>query len=376
MGKNIRPGKPSEKIYDPEYVLMGYEVREANLDTDQEIMVDILANNRSVADFDYNKRFSWIYKENPTGEARAWIIWDDKKNIPVGFTGVFPRVVYVQGKAMIVWNCGDFSIEKKYRVLGIALKLRKAAKNAVNNGEIPFLYAHPNERMELIHLRSGHKKIARMKRFALPIRANRIVMRYIKSNFLARWLSKPVNLALSMKYRFSTFLGLSGELHNHVHVGEKHQQVFDRMVNAFPIVGDRSVGYIKWKFANNPNRVYQQFDMYYKHNLVGTVFFTRKEDVVYIIDVLIDDFDRFAGQLFRMFINTVRPAFKRQIVSFSFILQEYNPFIPVLKQLGFKFRDDATSAVIAYVNEESNPKLAKTVYDGHNWFMTVGDRDA
>ncbi len=355
---------------------MGYEVKEADLDAEQEIMVGILSNNRSVANFDYNQRYNWIYKNNPFGRARAWIIWDDKKNIPVGFTGVFPRPVYVNGKKLMVWNCGDFSIEKKYRVLGIALKLRKAAKEAVNEGVVPFLYAHPNERMEVIHLRSGHKKIAQMKRFALPIRANRVVKRYVKSDGLARLLSKPVNLALSMKYRFSTFLGLSGELHNRIHVDERHQQVFERMIHAFPIVGDRSLEYINWKFANNPNRTYRQFDMYYKHNLVGTIFFTRQNDVVHIIDLLIDDFDRFAGQLFRLFINTVRPAFGRKVVSFSFILQEFNPFIPVLSRLGFKYRDDATSAVIAYTNEEKNPELAGEIYDGKKWFMTVGDRDA
>jgi len=355
---------------------MGYEVREANLDTEQETMVQILSNNRSVADFNYKTRFDWIYKDNPFGRARAWIIWDDKKNIPVGFTGVFPRPVYVHGKQMIVWNCGDFSIEKKYRTLGIALKLRKAAKTAVNNNEVPFLYAHPNKRMELIHLRSGHKKIANMKRYALPIRANRVVKGYVKSAGLARILSKPINLVLSMKYRFSTFLGLSGELHNHIVVSEKHQHVFERMVQEFPIVGDRSLEYLKWKFGTNPNRSYMQFDMHYKNNLVGTIFFTQKGDAVHIIDLLIDDFDRFAGQLFRMFINTVRPAFGRKIVSFSFTLQEFNPFIPILEHLGFKYRDDATSGVIAYVNEENNPELAMDIYNGKNWFMTVGDRDA
>ncbi len=355
---------------------MGYTVKEADLQKERHIMVAILENNRNVPGFDFNKRFEWIYLNNPTGRARAWIIWDDSHNVPVGFTGVFPRKMYVEGREYTAWNCGDFSIEKKYRTLGVAVKLRKAAREAVNNDEVPFLYAHPNERMELIHLRSGHKKIALMKRYALPFRVNRVLQNYLKSELLARMVAKPINFVLSLKYRFSTFLGLSGSLHDRVQVDERHAYLFEYMKKKFRVIGDRSIEFINWKFGANPNRHYEQFDMYYKNNLVGTVFFTRKNDVIHIIDILIDDFDRFAGQLFRMFINAIRPAYRRRIVSLSFIMQEFNPFIPVLEKLGFKFRDDATSAVICYTSGEKHPELESVLYEGRHWFMTVGDRDA
>ncbi len=355
---------------------MGYIVKEADLVKDRQIMVGILTNNRSVAGFDYDKRFEWIYLNNPFGKAKAWIIWDDKKNIPVGFTGVFPRPVFVEGKQYIGWNCGDFSIEKKYRALGVALKLRRAAKECIDDNNPPFLYAHPNERMEIIHLKVGHKKIAQMHRYALPIRVTRQVKAIVKSTKLSFFLAKPANLLLSFKYRFNTFLGLSGKIYDDVQVHKGHDELYRKMTEAFPVVADRSSKYLQWKFGSNPNRKYQQFDMFYKNHLVGTIFFVRKDDVVHIIDVLVDDFDRFSSQLFRMFINNVRKNFKRSIVSLSFIIEEFNPFIPDLKKLGFKFRPDATSGVIAYSNEEKNPDLAAAVMDGKKWFMTVGDRDA
>ncbi len=355
---------------------MGYVVKQADLKKERHIMVGILQNNRQVDDFDYNKRFEWIYENNPYGKARAWIIWDDKNDLPVGFTGVFPRPVYVNGQRVMCWNCGDFSIEKKYRTLGIAIKLRKAAKEAVDSGEIPFLYAHPNERMEVIHLKVGHKKIAQMQRFALPIRATRLIHSYVKNNALTWLLSKPANFLLSLKYRFSTFLGISGVIHDEVKVGQDHDQLAERMYESFKVVGERSTTYLNWKFGSNPNRRYSQFDLYYKGMLVGCVFYVQRDDAVYVLDVLVDDFDRFAGELFRNFINSIRKAYNRSIVSVSFILQEFNPFIPVLKKLGFRYRDDATSGVISYANEEINPQTATAVLDGKSWFMTVGDRDA
>lgn len=338
-------------------------------------MVQILENNRNVPGFDYNKRIDWIYLKNPFGRAKAWIIWDDKKNIPVGFTGVFPRRMYVNGQEYMVWNCGDFSIEKKYRTLGIAAKLRKAAKLDVEKGVVPFLYAHPNKRMEAIHLYVGHKKIAQMKRYALPFRATRVIRNYVKNDLLARILAKPINFILSLKYRFSTFLGLSGKLHYGIRLTEEHDRLFEYMKRTFTVIGDRGTSYLQWKFGENPNRQYEQFDMYYKNTLVGSVFYTRRDEFIHIIDVLIDDFDRYSGQLFRMFINAVRPAYKRRIVSVSFIVQEYNPFIPDMERLGFRYRDDATSGVISYTAPERE-ELEKIIYDGKNWFMTVGDRDA
>jgi len=118
---------------------MGYTIKIADLEKDRDIMISILERNRNRVDIDYIKRYDWIYLNNPYGRAKAWIIFDDKSNRPVGFTGVFPRPVYVEGEKYLAWNCGDFSIDKKYRTLGVALKLRRAAKLDVDNGEVPFL---------------------------------------------------------------------------------------------------------------------------------------------------------------------------------------------------------------------------------------------
>lgn len=356
--------------------LMGYVVKEADLVKDRATMVEILSENRSNSGFDYNKRFEWIYVNNPFGKAKAWIIWDDKKDLAVGFTGVFPRPVFVNGKQHLCWNCGDFSISKKYRALGVALKLRRAAKDGVDNGEVPFLYAHPNSRMEVIHLKVGHTKMALMHRYALPIRVNRKVGDVLGKNLLSRLASRPLNFILSMKFRSSAFLGIKGTLHNRVTVGAEHDELYRKMTEQFKVVADRGSTYLKWKFGSNPNRKYYQYDMHYKNHLVGSVFFMQEKDVVHLIDILIDDYDRYAAQLLQSFVNTVRKNFERKIVSVSFITQEFNPFLNEMKQIGFRKRNDATSGAISYANPEKEPEIAQAILDGKQWFMTVGDRDA
>ncbi len=354
---------------------MAYTVKEADVVKDKQIMLRILQNNRSRENYDYSKRYDWIYLNNPLGKARAWIIWRDKTNEPVGFTGVFPRAVYVKGKKYIGWNCGDFSIEKKFRSLGIALKLRKAAKQAVDTNEVPFLYAHPNARMEVIHIKSGHFKIARMVRYALPVRFDAILSKFLPIHWLVRLFAIPLNVLLSYQYRFRIFSGVTAKNFNPVQVNENHEKLFTKMTMQFPVLGSRDIAYLKWKFRDNPNYNFQQMDLFYKGLLVGSVFYTKRDQTISVTDVLIDDFHRFADQLFRYFVKRVR-RLNPEVVTVSFILQEFNPFIKVLKKTGFKYRNDATSGAIAYVNKENNPHLADSMLAGENWFMTVGDRDA
>ncbi|RLD10558.1 hypothetical protein DRI50_10925 [candidate division KSB1 bacterium] len=353
---------------------MGYFVKQADLERDKHIMVALLEKNRTRDDTDYSKRFDWIYLNNPYGKATAWIIWDDKSNIPVGFTGAFPRPVFVNGKEYVAWNCGDFSIDKKYRTLGVAVKLRKEAKLAVDNGTIPFLYAHPNKRMEVIHLRVGHKKISQMVRFAMPLRTDRYLKEKLSSGVLATLLSWPVDTALRYRFFLKKAASTRGVFRDKVQCTPEHEQLFTKMKAQFRIIGARMCEYLQWKFADHPNFKYSQYDFYERNQLRGSLFFLQKNGVISLIDILTDDVE---SQIKPMFFSFIADVYRlRPAASLSFILQEHNPLIPALKQIGFKRRDDATSAVIAYANPQLQPELAQLVMDGANWFMTVGDRDA
>ena len=353
---------------------MSYHVKVADLEQDKQTIVSILERNRTRTDTDYAKRFDWIYLNNPFGKAKAWIIYDDKTGKPVGFTGVFPRPVFVDGREYLAWNCGDFSIDKKYRTLGVALKLRREAKHGVDQGEVPFLYAHPNRRMEVIHFRVGHKKISEMKRFALPLKTDRYLQKKIPAQILVKILSVPFNAILRVKYALKSSARLRGEILPVVQCRAEHEQLFENMKKQFRVVGVRNCQYLNWKFARHPNFHYQQFDCFQGEHLIGTIFFTVKEGVVHLIDLLVSDFQ---SQVVPIFIKFISEVYGNHLgEALSFILQTDNPIIPLLKSIGFKERNDATSSVIAYANEIQNKELADMVLKGTNWYMTVGDRDA
>ncbi len=353
---------------------MGYVVKVAHPERDKEIMINILRNNRNRNDIDYTKRIDWIYLNNPFGPAKAWIIWEESKQVPVGFTGVFPRPVFVDGKEFLAWNCGDFSIEKKYRTLGVALKLRKEAKLAVDSGEVPFLYAHPNRRMEVIHLRVGHQKISQMVRFALPLKIDRYLKEKISWNVLAQMLALPVNTFWQVKFALKQVKNSKGMFLPQITCHAGHEQVFESMKSRFRVIGTRSCTYLDWKFARHPNYSYGQYDFEADGQLRGTIFFREEKEVIHLVDILCADIERYA---LSMFITFIRDVYRQGRASaLSFIIQEHNPLVAVLRTIGFKKRNDATSAVITYANKTQQPSITPVVLKPENWFMTVGDRDA
>src|SRR5687768_15684034 len=149
---------------------MGILIREADLDRELELLASTV--NTSFGSKVSLARFRWLYLDNPDGRALAWLAIDDRTGDVAGCTAVSPRRVRLahMRRQVKAWNCGDFSITARYRTMGAAVKLRRAARDGIDLGQSPFLYAHPNDRMLPVHLRVGHSPLGRMVRHARPLR--------------------------------------------------------------------------------------------------------------------------------------------------------------------------------------------------------------
>lgn len=336
-------------------------------------MLNILKNNRTGSDSFYKRRYDWIYLNNPDGKAIPWIIWEDTKSIPVGFTAVFPRRMLIDGKETICWNCGDFSIETKYRSLGIAMQLRKEAKKEVDNGRVSFLYAHPNDRMKVVHLKAGHHQLGLMHRYALPLRMNNYFQDKLNNEILANMAAIPVNqllkLNLVLRKRNAKLETLFYDIPK---FNEKHENLFSALAEKYRVVGIRDKTYLTWKYIAHPNFRFMLMDFYSGEELVGYIIFSMHDSVVNIVDCVVHPEDLLQDILI-LFIKKINNIFP-ETISISAVTFEYNPLTKAMKQLNFQYRDDATSAVITYASSDS--KLNTILYQKDNWFLSVGDRDA
>ncbi|MCA9731248.1 MAG: GNAT family N-acetyltransferase [Deferribacteres bacterium] len=353
---------------------MAIIVRKANLETEMPVLMDTLLRNRERYEDDdvFHERFEWAYLKNPHGKAIAWVVEDDKTGEVVGFTAGFPRKMSVNGKDSYAWNCADFSIDKKYRALGVAVKLRRAAKEGVDSGEIPFLYAHPNDRMAAVHERVGHHQIGLMKRYAALLRLDRKIMNYVKLPILGRFFgffAQPiVHVALPQpKIRDKS---LKFEFVEKQPFGDEFNAFYDEMRQHYPVSGYRDADYLTWRFIECPLYQVDTLKVYRDGKLRGYALVGSLFSMAQIADIVVAPEDGVLESLMAQVFKIYR---KKGISTLSIKLHESNPLVADLAKFGFRERDDATSKVMAYANESNG--LHKHVLDPNAWYMTVGDRD-
>jgi hypothetical protein len=338
---------------------MSIAIVEANVETDLEKMRATLNANRTRQAT--LERFRWLYLTNPDGRARAWMAIDEATGDTAGFTAVFPRRVRPAGAAapVIAWNCGDFSIHQKYRVGGVAVKLRRAAREGVDRGDSPFLYAHPNDRMLPVHMRVGHRALAQMVRYGKVLRS--------ATGF------KVVDDLSSAALRFAGMDVFAGrgcdvELATDWPCPPEIDALDDRTRSRLGTALVRDAAYLAWRFHRNPFESVELLLARRKGRLTGYLAFIVKDGNCSVKD-WIGESPEDRDALFAFLLAELR---RRAVARVSVIALETHPDLPRLRQFGFSKRPDASTAVV-YAAEGYAAKAA--VLDPAAWYMTVGDRD-
>ena len=338
---------------------MSITIVEANVETELEKMRATLNANRPRQKT--AERFRWLYLDNPDGRARAWLAVDEVSGETAGFTAVFPRRIRPAGTVLPVtaWNCGDFSIHQRYRVGGVAVKLRRAAREGVDRGDSPFLYAHPNERMLPVHMRVGHRALAQMVRYGKVLRAN-TGMTAIDglSSAVLRFAGLDLFVGRGREVEVATSWPSPSE------VDALDERVRGRLGTA--LVRDNT--YLAWRFHRNPFEAVELLLARRKGELVGYLAFIVKDGHCSVKD-WVGESPEDRDALFGFLLAELR---RRAVARVSVIALETHPDLPRLRQFGFSRRPDTSTAVV--YSADGYPAKA-AVLDPAAWYMTVGDRD-
>jgi Acetyltransferase (GNAT) domain len=347
---------------------MAIVIYEADLIKDQNLLVHTLNQNRARTTDE--RRYRWLYMDNPFGEAKAWIAMDDRTGGIAGFTAVFPRLMNVDGKDVLCWNCGDFSINKNYRSLGVAIQLRSAATRIVNEGQVPFLYAHPNDRMKIVHLRAGHKVIGQMVRFAMPLRVERCFAPLTGRAWLSSALAWAGNTVRSIsKYSRRSKRSFRAEIFDEFPTEAPFNSLLEDVRARLPIFGLRNYEYLNWRFGMNPLVRLNTLLLYEMEQLVGYVFYSFKDGVMHINDIFCLPEMDVADALITYLTNV---GWQQGARSVSVTLLESNSLIQSLVRNGYLRRPETSSVI---VHASLGLPWTTMLQDQNKWFMTVGDRD-
>jgi GNAT superfamily N-acetyltransferase len=287
-----------------------------------------------------------------------------------GFTAALPRRMLVDGRERICWNCADFSIRPEFRTLGIAIKLRRAAKEGVDAGRVDFLYAHPNARMQLIHDKVGHQPVGTMLRYVKPLKAAEYLRRKMGGKVLPAVVGPIADAALS----------LSSYERRHKPITATRfvecptfDLAFDRLfADAAPqrrFVGRRDATYLNWRYADNP--LYRTHALLAESagRLAGYLLFTVDDATAVVKDCFTADWAGVAGDLLAALVAHAR---RIGLTSVSTILLAGHPAEDALRLFGFRRRED-TSQMYGYAPAGS--PLAESVCNPAAWLLAVGDRD-
>jgi hypothetical protein len=261
-----------------------------------------------------------------------------------------------------------------FRTLGVAAKLRRAAKDAIDAGRAEFLYAHPNSKMQLIHDKVGHFPVGTMVRYAKPLSAGDYLRRQMGGGWLPAVAGKVAGKVADAALR------LTGYERRHkpafatsVVEAPSFDQRFDRLfadaARVRRVLGVRDAKYLRWRYAENP--LYRTHAVLAEEGgrLAGYLLFGDDQKWITVRDVFAADAGPVVDDLLARLIGHARSLHRGTI---STIFLEGHAVEPALVRFGFSRRQDG-SQMYGYAPPSSS--LASVVLDRGSWLLSVGDRD-
>jgi hypothetical protein len=347
---------------------MPFDIREESLD---DALSDVLTTLQATRTHAIDKsRLDWLYRENPDGPAVLWTARDSESGRIAGFTVALPRRILVDGELASCWNCADFSILPKFRSLGVALKLRRAATIEIDAGRADFLYANPNQRMAVIHQKVGHAGIGRMVRHARVLRSARYLKVRLGSSAagtLAGSIVDPLLWANDILRRRRPAGGTS--LIGPAFFDDRFDRLFQASTSAARIVGVRDARYLNWRYRSNPLYESQLIECERVGQLSGYLIFRVIDGVAHIKDLFPPNDAHTVRDLLSEMIRTGR---RLGLSGLSTSLLAGNPHESFLREFGFRPRQNGSQF---YVYAAGTAPCRQAVTDDNSWFMMEGDRD-
>jgi hypothetical protein len=339
--------------------IVGIVIREVDLARELDVLRNTFNANFRIKGSP--ERFRWLYFRNPDGPATAWFALDDRTGAIAGCTVVLPRRVRLKQcrRTVLAWNCGDFCIDPAYRTLGVALKLRRIAREAVDAGKTAFLYAHPNDRMLQVHLRVGHAPLGTMVRYAKILRPRRSGA---PATAIGRAVLRLTGRDALIRRRHDV------EVVDGARTQSDITAIYEGAVHRMGTSVVRDSRYLDWRFLENPVERHTILVTRQAAKPRGYVAFSIRDDVAVVKDWVAIDRDS-RDQLFAIMLAHFRDI---DVAAVSVTALESHPDLQALRTFGFVRRPE-TSTAITYA--APTDAVRRSISSRDCWYMTHGDRD-
>ncbi len=305
------------------------------------------------------EKFDWLYRDNPFGRARVWVIEDASRRL-AGASSAFPRRLRLGERRLAAWVLGDFAVAREHRALGPAVALQRATCERVDEGEVDLWYDFPNRSMMAIHGRMGVKQLGEMVRLVYLLRVDRVVERKVSDGILGKSASKAGNALLAIRDALRkrdasvTVSRYSGDFQEPVSAGIEAEG---------GVSLERSAAYLNWRYRRDPRGCPAILSAQRGEIEGGFVVFRCGDEDAEIFDAFAIAEEAFFRELALEVIDIARSRGATRVTA---SLSDQHPFVATLVNLGFSQRDSVPFLVYAKPGV-----LAPET----RWFLMSGDRD-
>lgn len=341
---------------------MAIVIEPADLRSDRPQLVALLASVLNPAADD--KRFEWLYLQNPDGPARVWLAYENQPRMLLGASAIFPRRMKVRGQEATGCVFGDFCVSQNYRTLGPALLLQRASIKGMNEAGFGYAYDLPSTSMLGVYKRLGIAPNASLVRMAKPLRANRKVSEKVKSQAVARAATAAANTLLAARDLLRRTKS-SAKIDVHTgRFGTEFTALADRASAGGSIHVHRSAKYLNWRFLDHPQSRFEVLTARKGKDLKGYAIFQTDGGDGRIVDLFADDPAEIRRGLVAGAVEILR-ARGCEIVSLP--ISATHLWRKELKGLGFRPRE--AQPVVTMHSPAAAPEKSP-------WLFLEGDRES
>jgi hypothetical protein len=295
-----------------------------------------------------DRRFDWLYQENPFGSARTWIALETESDAVIGGGTIFPSHKYIRGRLVRTGVAVDFAVDRKHRLGGAALAIQRAVISGSFEIGFDFLLGKPNEKALPIFSRAGYRPIGDAQDWVKIIGTE----------------DEPAGFPDPSDYR-DEIVGVADERFN---------RLWEVARFGYPIIGDKSAAFLNWRYGSFQEQGYRFYCLLSRenHRLLGYLAFYPLNRAFFIEDVFCESP---GGAILDNLLLGFASRMKMQgaeWIGLSYLGAPW--FEESLKRLGFRHGQHQYKLAL-YVGPHLPVESANEILQKDNWFIFGGEMD-
>lgn len=313
--------------------------------------------------------FDWQYTQNPFGKAIVVLAKDENDEI-IGTNTIIPIQIWIDKKLVKSSLACNVQVDPKYQNQGIFSKLLDSMNSIASKKDISFLYAIPNDNSYNAFIKHNSTKIS-----TLPL--------YVKILKPSEYFDSQIGKIL----KISDFIWKPKESENSQielfkgKFSEEFEKILKKALDRIPIIINRSVKFLEWRYNQHPTRKYQIFVLKEDSHIKGYIIFrianVNNKRIGVIDDFLVDENTTNKNNFKNLVDVAIHDLYKNGA---SVVIATFNEkFLEgkILRKSGFFktpefLKPESLNCIVMPFQKNGFFEKTKN-YD--NWFFSFGDYD-